>query len=434
MFALLRQPNFARLWVGQLISMLGDWVLFIALPFYVYELTGSALTTGLMFMIGLLPGLLFGSVAGVFVDRWDRRRLMIAADLLRAVTLLALLWVRSVEWLWLVYAVALVQAVVSQFFFPAKSAIIPRLVGQQDLMAANSLNGLSDSLTRLIGPTIGGVLMAMFGLTSVVLVDSASFLFSALMIYWIADTRTASLSEVEGANLASSEPVSRAGGPAHLLSDWLEGLRLIKSQRLLSALLSISSVIAFADGIFTALIVVFVKEVVHAGTIELGWMMAAQGVGGLLGGLTMGFIRRQFQPSRVVIASCFADGALLLAIFNAGQLGLILALFVIAGVMIIALNVSSQTLLQEATADQFRGRVFGALSTVGALARLGGLILAGALADLVGPLPILDVGGLLWLVAGVMAVWLLPAPALQAVANNTAELGIPEPSGQAVGV
>ncbi len=142
MFGLLRQRNFSLLWFGQLLSLVGDWVLLVALPFYVYDLTGSALLTGVMWMVESLPRLLLGSLAGVFVDRWDRRRTMIVADLTRALILLPLLLVHSHEWLWVIYVVAFLESVISQFFAPAKGAIIPRLVSEKDLMAANSLNAM----------------------------------------------------------------------------------------------------------------------------------------------------------------------------------------------------------------------------------------------------------------------------------------------------
>src|SRR5437660_7176174 len=99
MLAILRQRNFTLLWIGQLISVFGDWVLLIALPFYIFDLTGSALATGAMFMAQTVPRVLLGSVAGVFVDRWNRKRTMIAADLSRAVLMLALLSVHSAGWL-----------------------------------------------------------------------------------------------------------------------------------------------------------------------------------------------------------------------------------------------------------------------------------------------------------------------------------------------
>src|SRR5215212_1072765 len=182
MLAVLRQRNFALLWAGGLISMLGDWLLFIALPFYIYDLTGSALATGAMFIAETLPLLLFGSIGGVFADRWDRKRTMIIADLLRAALLLLLLAVRSPEWLWAIYLVVFVQSSVGQFFNPAKGALIPQLVDESQLMPANSLNSLSVELTRLIGAPLGGALMALMGLDSVVVVDCVSFVVSALLI------------------------------------------------------------------------------------------------------------------------------------------------------------------------------------------------------------------------------------------------------------
>src|SRR5215207_4222386 len=109
MFRLLRQRNFALLWFAGLTSMIGDWVLFISLPIYTYNLTQSTLATGLMFMVGTLPRILLGSLAGVYVDRWDRRKTMAAADWSRAVLILLLLFVRSAEWIWIVYLVAFIE-------------------------------------------------------------------------------------------------------------------------------------------------------------------------------------------------------------------------------------------------------------------------------------------------------------------------------------
>jgi MFS family permease len=130
MMATLRERNFALLWWGGLISLAGDWLLRTALPFYVYDLTGSALATSVMFMVGTVPGLLLGPVAGVFVDRWDRRRTLVVANLLLALTLTPLLLVRSADWLWLVYAVALVQSALVRFVVPAENALLPLLVAE----------------------------------------------------------------------------------------------------------------------------------------------------------------------------------------------------------------------------------------------------------------------------------------------------------------
>jgi MFS family permease len=163
MLGVLRRRNFALLWLGGLVSMAGDWMLYIALPFYVYEISGSTLATGAMFMAETLPRVLLGTMAGVFVDRWDRRLTMIVADVLRAALLLLLLLVRTVDQLWIVYLVAFAEAAISQFFNPAVSALLPRLVDEKQLLRANSLNAATGEAVRLSAPALGGMLGDLLG-------------------------------------------------------------------------------------------------------------------------------------------------------------------------------------------------------------------------------------------------------------------------------
>jgi MFS family permease len=134
MVRLVRQRAFGLLFAAQLVSLLGDFVLFVALPFWVYELTGSATATGLVFAASTLPRLLFSPIAGVFVDRWDRRRTMIAADHV----LLPLLLVNSADAVWLVGVVAFAQSCAARFFGPAQAALLPTIVAAEDLTAANA--------------------------------------------------------------------------------------------------------------------------------------------------------------------------------------------------------------------------------------------------------------------------------------------------------
>src|SRR5689334_1810216 len=182
MIAVLRQRNFGLLWVGQNISMIGDWVLFVALPFYIYTLTGSTLATGIMFIVQTLPRLFFGSVAGVFVDRWNRKYTMVIVNLIQALILVPLFLVRSQNLIWIIYICAFADSLVSQFFNPAQTAIIPMLVEEKDLLPANSLNSMSQELTRLVGPSLGGLLFGLFGIGSVISLDVISFFFSAALL------------------------------------------------------------------------------------------------------------------------------------------------------------------------------------------------------------------------------------------------------------
>src|ERR1051326_8738762 len=182
MIAALRQRNFALLWLGGLSSNTGDWLLVIGLPVYVYLLTGSALATSITLIVAFVPNLLLGSVAGVFVDRWDRRRTMLLANLLLAAGLLPLLLIHDTRTLWILYPVLFFEAAVDQFVQPAESALIPHLVSEEHLVTANSLNSVSSSVSRLAGAALGGILLATFGLHITALLDLISFLFVAAML------------------------------------------------------------------------------------------------------------------------------------------------------------------------------------------------------------------------------------------------------------
>lgn len=407
MLASLRNRNFALLWVGQLVSLAGDWVLLVALPFFVYSLTGSTLATGAMFIAQTLPRLALGSLAGVFVDRWDRRATMLASDLLRAALLLPLLLARSPDRAWIVYVIAFAEASVSQFFLPAEGALLPRLVGEGDaLLAANALNSLSQNLTQLVGPALGGLLYGALGLTSVVAFDAASFLVSALLIALIATPRSAT-ADTGGAQPAAGLAVWR---------EWREGLRLVRQDRILATLFLVIGTVMIGQGLIMVLLVAWVKGVLGGGSTEFGWLMSAQAVGSLLGGLVLGKVSRLLSPAKLIGLAGLLDGALLLAIFNIPVLALDLVLIGLAGIPIVGLTVSLQTLLQNTTADRYRGRVFGAFLAVIALAQLLGMALASLLGDRLGAVLLLNLDGVLWIAAGILALTLLTGALRQTAA------------------
>src|SRR5512142_1918747 len=155
MLRVLRQRNFALLWFGGLISMTGDWFLIVGLPYEIYRRTGSTLALGGVPLAFLVPSIVFGSVAGVFVDRWDRQRLMVVVNVLLAALLLPLLWIDSIG-IWIAYLVLFAQSSIEQLFTPAAVALLPNLLegGEEQLVTANALSGVSRHLSRLIGPGI----------------------------------------------------------------------------------------------------------------------------------------------------------------------------------------------------------------------------------------------------------------------------------------
>lgn len=180
---MLRIRDYRLVATGQLLSSLGDWLLLVAAPYYVLRLTGSTLATGLSMGAETLPALALGPVAGVFADRWDRRRTMLAADLLRAASVALMLLVHHPDQVWLIYLALVAEASFGQFFNPAQQALIPALVGRgPQLSAANSLAALIGGTVRLLGGPLGGALYALTGFAPVVALDAGSYLASALLI------------------------------------------------------------------------------------------------------------------------------------------------------------------------------------------------------------------------------------------------------------
>ena len=359
-----------------------------------------------------LPGLLVGSVAGVFVDRWDRKRTMVAADLSRVVLMLLLLAVRSRDALWIVYLVAFVESSVSRFFTPAKSAFIPHLVPAERLTAANSLDSLGSSIVSLIAPSLGGALLVLLGLSGVVLVDSASFLLSGLLI---------------GLIVAPSPAATPAAGPAVASSirawgavwrEWLDGLRLVQRDRLLMTLFTVMGLAMLGQGILTALNVVFVKDVLHGSAAVFGWMVTAAGVGGLIGGVVMGQAGQGMPPARLIALGLGAAGVILVVRTNVPVLPLFLALTALAPVFITGVTISLQTLFQRGVPDQYRGRIFASFGTTTSLLLLGGLGLGSVLGSRLSVVVLLDVAGGLFVLSGAVALVVLPT-AIRAKERST---------------
>ena len=183
--ALLRRRDFGLLWTGGLVSDTGDWLLLIGLPLYVLQVTGSSLGTAAVFIAGLLPTPVVGPLAGVLADRWDRRRTLVVTSLAQAALLLALLAVHGRDQLWIVYLVTAAEAALAQLFDPAKNALLPSLAEPDQLVSANALLGLNVNLGRLLGSSLGGVVMVTAGLRGVVIGDAVSFLVGAALIAWM---------------------------------------------------------------------------------------------------------------------------------------------------------------------------------------------------------------------------------------------------------
>lgn len=396
-----RNRNFSLLWLAGLISMMGNWMLLVAIPFHIYAVTNSALATSAWLMAYILPGVLFGSVAGVFVDRWDRRKTMVAINLLQMLTIPLLLLIQSPEWIWIVYVVGFLESTLSQFFTPAENALLPTLVGEENLVSANALNALNDNLARILGSAVGGLLLGVWGLSSVVIADALSYLFSALLIALIAAPPAArAVSEAAGSARASFATFWR---------EWLAGLRLIIQDNVLTRIFAIIGVALFADAILSAVLVVFIQDDAGLNAAQFGWLLTARGLGGLVGGLLLSQFGQKLPQRRLASFGLLATGLLLLVVVFFPVLQVALIGIAFAGISAIAWMIAFQTMLQENTSDQYRGRIFGAYGTTASLLMIIGSALAGISADWLGAATLITISTLITIFAGFMA-WALLRP------------------------
>lgn len=407
MLTTLRQRNFALLWLGGLISQTGDWLLQVGLPVYVYLLTGSALATSILFLVAFGPNILFGSVAGVFVDRWDRRRTMLTGNLLMALGLLPLLLLHDKSSLWILYPVLFFEAIVAQFIVPAENTLIPHLVSEEQLMTANSLNSVGSSVSRLAGSALGGILFGLFGLHTTIWLDLISFLFVAAMLS-LMKLPTQAHAESTAERPATEKAVFALPNWRKLGAEWLDGIQLILRQAPLLVLFVILAAQSLGEGVFGIMLVLFVKLVLNGGSAVYGILLAVQAIGGLLGGLMMGQFGKRITPARLFgVCTCLFGLIDLLIIdlplFVKGGVLLVGLLFVLVGIPGIGAQVSRQTLFQTLIEDRLRGRVFGAIQAVSALMLLAGIILAGLLGDRLGPVLLLNIQGGVYFLTGVLA-------------------------------
>ena len=390
-----RNRNFSLLWLAGLISLMGNWMLIVAIPFHIYAVTESALATSAWLMAYILPGVLFGSVAGVFVDRWDRRKTMIGVNLLQMLVIPLLLLVQSPEWIWIVYVVGFLESTLSQFFGSAESALLPTLVGEENLTAANSLNSLNDNLARIIGSATGGVLLGLWGLSSVVIADALSYFVAAVLIALIVIPAITKVAQADTAVSARSKFVS-------VWQEWIAGLKLVVKDPFLSRIFMVIGVALFADAILSAVLVVFVQGNAGLNATEFGWMLTARGIGGLLGGLLIAQFGRKFSNRQLASWGLILSGGLIIiALAQPTAIVLVLTMGIV-GIPAIAWIVAIQTMLQQATSDEYRGRVFGAYGTTISLLMLVSSGLAGASADWIGATALTSISAVIDILSGLI--------------------------------
>ncbi len=402
-------PDFARLWLAQVVSLLGDWFNTIVLAVLVEEYSGgSGLAVSLFLLARFVPPMLVGPWAGVLIDRLDRKRLLIMSDVLRAVVVLLLLLADGPHLLWLVYLLTALQFTLSAFFEPGRNALLPALLPREGLVLANTLGSVTWSAMLAGGAIAGGLVAAQLGTQAALLIDSLTFVVSALLIVGIR-TNTSRIETDE----------SESESPAATNTQGLrEGLRYLRHAPATLAVLLVKAGISL--GSIDAVMIIYASRLFNFGedsSTPLSIMYAAFGIGAVSGPLLL----NRFNDGRVrVMRRLIRYGFLLMSagwlmMGGAGTLPLVALALTLRAMGTSICWTYSSVIIQKSVPDRFLGRMFSldmaSFQFVGAFS----ILLTGYLIDFFGVAQVRDVVLLMAVISTLpLVLWTLIVPRLEA--------------------
>lgn len=361
---LLRDKNFSLLWFSQIISNFGDRLNQMALIGLIYARTpGSTIELAKLLSFTIIPVFIVGPVAGIYVDRWNRKYTMVSCDLLRGLLVLlipvSITYFRSMV---PVYVLVFIIFSITRFFLPSKLSIIPDIIHKDRLLLANSLTSTTMMIATMIGFGCGGIIVAQLGAKGGFYVDSATYFISAVMVSFVAlriKERMNILSPSEKLSLIIKKTV---------IGDIKEGLRYLKNNRDIKMVASTMFLMMAGVGSIYIIIIVFVQEALRSSTEHLGFLAMLLGTGLFLGSLAYGRFGAALSKKKVINFGLGSTG-LLIVIFSVGirtypSFLAAALLSVILGIFASPIVVSSNTLLHEVMADRMRGRVFSLLEII----------------------------------------------------------------------
>jgi len=345
--------NFRMLWLGQVVSQMGDWFNTIALYTIILNLTGSGRHVGLLMVARFVPSFVFGPVSGVLADRFDRRTLMIVSDLVRALVVLGFLFVRRADQLWIIYLLTVIQLAFSTMFEPAKTAAIPSIVSDRELVPANAISSVTWSVMLTLGAAIGGLITGWFGTDVSFVLDALTYLVSGALV---ACVRLPPRAPREKQKLT----FNRALG----ITQTVEGARYVKQRPRVLALLLVKPAWGIGGGILT-LLAVFGERIFpvrNSAALGIGFLFAARGIGTAVGPIVARRVSGEgkHRVQNAIGISFLIGGVGYMAFASSTNFVLALILLGIAHTGGSILWVFSTVLLQRAVEDSFRGRVFAA--------------------------------------------------------------------------
>jgi DHA3 family macrolide efflux protein-like MFS transporter len=399
-FAVFRNRSFGWMWSGQLVSTIGSALTSLAASIYVYRVTGSAASVGLMLMATAAPSLVVGLIAGVFVDRFDRRRIMITADCIRAVLVFSIPFLVPLNIAWLYIIVALSSAV-GQFFDPAHESVLPEVASERELAAANSLMAISSFGATAIGFAASGLIAAAADIRWAFYLDALTFLFSAVCILMF---RIKPLLVQEGAS-----PQGAGAGVRMVLRNVQTGVRFLFDTPILRSLLLVSVPVLVSFGLSNALLLPFASRALGANEFQYGIQEGMTSLGFVAGALLMAGMFDRMREGPWIAVSYIGMGLVGIFYSQATSVPIAIVMLTVSGFLNAPSSIGRRLVIQRNTPREMRGRVNSAFFVSRDVLFIIGMAAAG-LADLVNVRVIYLVSALMVLGGGI---WVLFLPGLR---------------------
>jgi MFS family permease len=383
---LLSIRDYRRLWLAQVATDFGDTLTFLSLLILVQRLTGSTVALAGLTISITLPVLVFSVLSGVVVDRVDRKKMMILSDVLRGVVVLTFLFARSADLVPLIYAIAFTQAAIGTLFNPARSAMLPRIVGERRLIAANSVSQTSRIVFNLLGTTAAGVLAGVFGTQApAFVVNSAAFLVSALLIATIGTD-------------GRPDPAGHAGA----WEDMKSGFRVIRGSRSLRGVLLAAGVTMLGLGAVNVLMVPLVIDGLGLSETVFGLIEGAQVAGMVVAGGIVAALAARLRARLLLGFGLIGVGFAVASLYFPVQVWQLALSMLAIGLFVAPAQAGVSTLSQTLIPDSMRGRVGGALSASISVASVTSMGAAGVAAAYLGVRGVFVVAGAITVVAGIL--------------------------------
>ena len=361
----LKNRDYFILWFGKNISYFGNGIHLIALIWFVFELTGSALDVGVLMIVQTLPIIIFGMISGTLADRTNKKYLIVIADFGRAALVFLLLFVTTV---YQIYFIAFCISVLRQLSTTSRLALVPSIVGKDLLLVANSLYKVTSMIADVAGPAMGGLIVGFLGLKSAFFIDAMTYIISGGLIL------TISYEKVKGQSHAIRD----------LLMDVKNGLIFVWNTTIIRFVLIVIALLMFSLGFINVLAILYVKDVLLVGAEQFGLLASSQSLGSFLAAVLLSSLIRKIKRSTLLTTGIIAVGCaiLLLGLFKSMVLAIVSLFF--AGIGMIIISILVTTIIQQESPEDKRGRAVGALMTVTNSSLVISMGMAGYLGDLIG--------------------------------------------------